>query len=274
MVVGALKLREDQLKKLNQDNDADGLRDWEETIFGTDSNNLDTDGDGTKDGDEVGQGRDPLLKGPNDKITPKSEDKKSGANVLNITSDFTKKFLQDPLAQILAGGQASVDPKAVEAYTERLLGQSMLNVIAITEKDINIVGVSFDSFANYFIGFEKVFTTLKVDNPESEIDITVKAFRDQEYAPLAKIDRSAQAYEKAIATMKKMGVPSDLKGLHLGILNYLLKFKKSAEIMRTAEEDPIQAMLAVNERVKLSDQFLKELSAFQKELEKIATKKQ
>ncbi len=51
----------------NTDSDNDGLKDWEETIWGTDPQNPDTDKDGTKDGAEVNSDRDPRVKGPNDK---------------------------------------------------------------------------------------------------------------------------------------------------------------------------------------------------------------
>ena len=52
-----------------QDVDADGLKDWEEALWGTDSNNPDTDGDGTKDGEEVKLDRNPLKAGPDDVLS-------------------------------------------------------------------------------------------------------------------------------------------------------------------------------------------------------------
>jgi hypothetical protein len=42
------------------DSDNDGLKDWEETLWGTDPHKADTDGDGTPDGQEVKDGRNPL----------------------------------------------------------------------------------------------------------------------------------------------------------------------------------------------------------------------
>ena len=52
----------------SKDTDQDGLPDWEEGLRGTDSARADTDGDKTTDGEEVLLGRDPLVRGPNDKI--------------------------------------------------------------------------------------------------------------------------------------------------------------------------------------------------------------
>jgi hypothetical protein len=271
----SLKLRRDQIEKLNLDVDQDGLRDWEETIFQTDPNNPDTDGDGTKDGEEINQSRDPLIKGPNDKIAPREVEKKTASNFANVTSDFTQKFLRNPIAQILAGGQATVDPKAIEAYTGRLLSQSVLADGPKIEKgDITIVENKTEFIAKYFIGFESIFKTLRKENPESELDIAVEAFRTQNYEPLQKIDKSIKAYEKTITLFRKMNVPSGLVDFHLFVMDYFAKFKKSAELMRRAEEDPIQAMLAVNERVAIDKKFGELLSSIQSELEKIEKQKQ
>ncbi|MEK7541563.1 MAG: hypothetical protein AAB533_01815, partial [Patescibacteria group bacterium] len=49
-----------QVAALTRDQDADGLKDWEEGIFRTDPQNPDTDADGTPDGEEIKQNRDPL----------------------------------------------------------------------------------------------------------------------------------------------------------------------------------------------------------------------
>ena len=49
-----------------QDSDNDGLPDWEEALWKTDSHNPDTDSDGTLDGEEVKLGRNPTKKGPGD----------------------------------------------------------------------------------------------------------------------------------------------------------------------------------------------------------------
>jgi hypothetical protein len=51
------------------DTDSDGLKDWEEALWGTDPKNPDTDEDGTPDGEEVAVGRNPMKKGPDDQMT-------------------------------------------------------------------------------------------------------------------------------------------------------------------------------------------------------------
>lgn len=60
----------EQTDTLSQDTDADGLKDWEERLRGTDLGNKDSDADGTIDGKEVVLGRNPLKPGPEDRVVP------------------------------------------------------------------------------------------------------------------------------------------------------------------------------------------------------------
>lgn len=251
-----LLLREDQIKKLNQDEDGDGLKDWEEAIFRTDKANPDTDGDGTNDGEEVNKGRDPLVPGPNDFITPKQEAKKSALSAPNITNDFAEKFLRAPLAQIISGGQPTVDPSAVEAYTERLLNRSVLaSAPQITGGEIKTgVNDAPEAIQEYFHSFSAIFLSLKARG-KNEIDVVTQAFQSQEYEPLANLAAYDTAYEKAVLQLKTLAAPPSLKEFHVSIINYLLKFKLSVAMIKNAESDPIQAMLAINERLKLNDEF-------------------
>lgn len=50
-------------EELSKDQDQDGLKDWEETLWQTNESNPDTDGDGMSDGEEVSLGRSPTEKG-------------------------------------------------------------------------------------------------------------------------------------------------------------------------------------------------------------------
>src|SRR3989344_1761050 len=51
---------ETQKEALAKDSDNDGLKDWEEVLWKTDTHQADTDGDGTNDKDEVAASRNPL----------------------------------------------------------------------------------------------------------------------------------------------------------------------------------------------------------------------
>lgn len=253
----ALDLRQDQIEKLRLDTDGDGLKDWEEVLFRTDPNNPDTDGDGTPDGREVTENRDPLKAGPNDALASTTPLEVIGKEPeTNLTRDFTRTFLRKPLAQIIAGEEADIDTRAVERYADRLARQSVLaDAARFTKNDIHIETDSSETaIVRYFTTFGIIFDTLS-RRGKNEVDITVDAFKMQNYGALAALMFYPDAYAKAIADFKNTPVPQLVADFHIAILNYISKFKRSVELMQKAETDPLLAMLAMHERLRLDDEF-------------------
>src|SRR5689334_1381538 len=79
---------------LQSDADGDGLKYWEEALWKTDPNKFDTDGDGTGDGQEVREGRNPLIAGVDDTLTPiQSLDPKN----IDVTSTSTENSLTETI---------------------------------------------------------------------------------------------------------------------------------------------------------------------------------
>ena len=90
----------DQTSQLDKDSDGDGLKDWEELLWKTDSNKADTDGDGTNDNEEITLNRNPLKAGPNDKISDKEdlvaqEKAVSDSKQNTLTAAYARKFLTE-----------------------------------------------------------------------------------------------------------------------------------------------------------------------------------
>ncbi len=101
-------------EEIDKDSDNDGLKDWEESLWGTNPNNPDTDGDGTPDGQEVKQGRNPLLaskNGKNDKLENqklKETDSLLPAELPSFTDLLSQQFFGDYLfLREKDGGQIS-----------------------------------------------------------------------------------------------------------------------------------------------------------------------
>ncbi len=263
----ALKLRQDQIEKLNQDSDGDGLKDWEELLYHTDPRNPDTDGDGTLDGEEVRLGRDPTK--PNTSKDPKKPSdyfataepltdakNRSLAPDKNLTADFTRTFLRGPLAQILAGTEPQIDTKGVDRYADQLTKQSVLaDAPRFTQKDI-LIGPGDDKQAiqQYFTAFQKIFNALRAQG-KNELDIIAEVFQNQDYGALTDLATYPDAYQKAITDLRNIAVPNDLIKFHLTVLNDLTKFKRSVEILQRAETDPILAILTLQERLRLNDDY-------------------
>lgn len=259
-----LKLHQQQLEKLREDSDGDGLKNWEEIIYQTDAANADTDGDGTPDGEEIRQDRDPALKGPDDHFatsTPLDPSAKSPET--NYTRDFTRTFLRGPVSRIVAGGQAALDVKAVERYADTLSQKSVLaDAPRFTTKDIVIDRSNSKKVLDtYLESYTNIFDALN-GRGENEVDVIVRALNIQDYTPLDDIADYPGEYQRAINKLRTLRVPERLADSHLTALNTLSQFKRSVELMLRLETDPLLAILALRERASISEEFNQSLADF------------
>jgi len=266
-----LKLRQDQIDKLNQDSDHDGLKDWEEFLYHTDPHNPDTDGDGTPDGEEVKLGRDPTKpntakspKKPNDYFAtaePITDSAAPAGAAPNLTADFTRTFLQGPLAQMLTGAQVNFDTKEIARYADRLNGRSVLaDAPHFTLTDIRVSPISNgESAKQYVSSLQQIFDVLGTRG-ESELVIISQVLQAQDYSSIALLAAYPDSYQKAITDIRALPVPKNLVDFHLTILNHLSLFKRSTELLQTIEADPILGILVINERLKLNDEFARYLA--------------
>lgn len=88
------------------DTDEDGLKDWEEVIYGTDPYNPDTDGDEISDGDEIAQGSNPL---DPDSQDPEDLDALREAARARIVHNWQLVFGTTPAFTNTCGSQADLD---------------------------------------------------------------------------------------------------------------------------------------------------------------------
>jgi hypothetical protein len=271
----ALKLRQDEIEKLRRDTDGDGLQDWEEILYRTDPAKEDTDGDGTPDGEEVKSGRDPLRVNtsqnparPDDYIatsTPMADGSLPSAGAhANLTADFTRTFFRQPLAQMLAGGQADIDTKSVERYADRLQGKSVLaDAPRFLMADIKIDPQSDDqTIRQYLASIKTIFNALNARG-RNEMDVVAEALTSQDYSELVEIASYPDAYQRAIMSARSLTVPKELTEYHLTLLNYLGKFKRSTELLQQMETDPVLGILTINERLRLNNELAASLTRFQ-----------
>lgn len=167
--------------KTKIDTDSDGLEDWKEILYGTDTNNKDTDSDGTDDNEEIEEGRDPIKKNtaesgqkPNDfmdevviekyqsyirenQYTPYTTiinnriNSKINENLLNnnnLTEVFVKNTLEN-IPEIKYEGTTKASDLVIVEPTEenikdylRFYALETKNIALFLEKDIDIITTS------------------------------------------------------------------------------------------------------------------------------------
>lgn len=280
------RARAEQIAALTRDQDADGLRDWEEAIFRTNPQNPDTDADGTADGEEVKQGRDPLK--PNTSQDPQKSNDFSVTPTLfasgddlspapNITEQFSRSILPDIVGPILSGKSPQTDDlvRRVNGLDflqdpERIwIGAKQYAEADITASPKNDLSAIIQMFLSISQGIVKNTRTAS-DNQNIVINFI-------QNPASAETRSSLLAYQNGlngiIQDMRKTPVPQDYKPFILSYLNTLSKVHYSLVLIANLENDPVSALLAVKALPQAQEDFFVVVAKTQDESKKIVERK-
>ncbi|OGG47675.1 hypothetical protein A2671_01585 [Candidatus Kaiserbacteria bacterium RIFCSPHIGHO2_01_FULL_49_13] len=232
---------------LMKDSDRDGLKDWEEDLWGTNLENADSDGDGTPDGEEVRKNRNPSIPGPDDslssEITKQNED--------GDTRTFTDRLAQDVFGNYVTLKQSgvTVDPNtSATIFSAALKNISYPGGKDYAESELiisNETGVVASKRYGNTLG-AAVRNYGMADTPD-ELTILYNALTtndEKKMNDLSLIVESYQALEKAFAAT---AVPRDAVSIHLKFLNAISHVGGAIDVMRLAFKDPVAASLGFNE---------------------------
>jgi len=239
----------------SKDSDGDGLKDWEELLWGTNASLADSDSDGTNDGDEVASRRDPATPGPNDLLssTGSSElelqtpsefeagyDPRLGENLtdsvaLNLTNSFLSAVVSDNanpetrdqiIDSLLTGSYQLVGPKQYKS--------SDLSTPAIISKDdrqaiewvTGIYGVLIEAQSRSF-------------GSEGVIINKIAQSQDLLASQVSDLEQSSEKYFDIARILLSMEVPANLSEIHLNFLNSANLLGYSLEAMSGSAGDPL-----------------------------------
>lgn len=237
-----------QLKEAQLDSDNDGLKDWEEKLWGTDSSNPDTDGDGALDGEELKKGRDPLKKGPDDKLVqfqslPK-EPEPTFTSPKNLIEELTRQLTIQYFSQ---KGQGKEPAISAENIVQNVLSQSEGRTLKdeFSEKDFNKFLSSIGENKRQYLN--QLGETLKNNFKEikgNEFEVLNEALAKEKKEELDKLDPYITAYRKTANDFKNTAIPenTDYINLHLLLINIMRNLEKSVSAMKLSFEDPVQTV--------------------------------
>lgn len=255
---------------LNVDSDGDGLKDWEEQIYGTNPHNPDTDGDGTNDGDEIALGRDPLKKGPNDTLTRADTSSAiTAANTHatdqpNLTQKLAEVFGTDYLTNLVQNPDSPPDINAIaDKMTQITLDESPSHAPLITANDIIISrnATKYD-IANYLAQFDAALSsalkplagTKSITNTITDIVHTEDTARTS--AAVDQLAKQVQAYDQFLDNIKKISVPEDFASLHVEYLNTAIRERNALKKIQNVKDDPVMTLMGLKEWGQTAPAFL------------------
>ncbi len=233
-----------------KDSDADGLMDWEETLWKTNPNDKDTDKDGTSDKEEIEQKRNPLKAGPDDKIEEtvfSAKNNSDEAQVLNETEIFARNFFASFLSLYQSG---KLDEETKSSLTEAFLKNFKSEVLPdkYSSSDLKITsGSSASILKNYGNQTTKIINNRKEGLDEDETEIIARALEEKNENEIKKLDRIAEIYKNTAADLINISVPSDISDEHLELINGIYNLSASLENTKELLNDPIKGMAGLNQ---------------------------
>lgn len=232
------------------DSDGDGLKDWEEELWNTDTLKADTDGDGVSDAEEIKNGRNPLIAGPDDALDPVSAAAKVNPEAKKDIPD-TERLARELFATYLASRREGIPLSENEIAT-------MVDTVTasvpqdasphFTERDINVSdGESTEMLRIYGNALGGAFNK-PWPGRENELAVFERAIKDpnEETArlDLATLTPIAFAYQNLSKNFAKISVPVSALALHLRSANALAEIGEAVRGMGLAFDDPVKAFAA------------------------------
>ncbi len=230
------------------DTDKDGLRDWEELLWGTDPKNPDSDGDGTPDGEEVKNGRDPLKKGPDDFLSQYNGNADvsigSGASDatntppknLNASDVFSQQLFSKYMTLKNAGTDA--DPESTGPVVSDLTDQALT---AFSFRQYNKSGLRvFDATSKPDLRlYASSIAILELDFLNKIKDASAQVNDDSDLEKLAKV------YADFAQALYEIKAPGQLSTEHLTIVNNMSILSSVYSALAKYKEDPVPAISAI-----------------------------
>ncbi len=222
------------------DTDQDGLRDWEEVLWKTDSTNPDTDGDKTLDGDEIAKNRDPRITGPKDTLTDLQKPAYQQENVgtLTLSEQIRAEFYSQ-----LALTEGQIDSSTLLNLFADVAEKHLLTetVNPYSKEDLKIVTRSqatYDNYANQISLLSQDFSGLFSQEFVEDV------FASDILAPNDTAAKIADA-KKLQDKLSKSLVPNDAIETHLLFINGLSLAHESLAELQEVQTDELERTLSI-----------------------------
>ncbi|MDO8510458.1 MAG: thrombospondin type 3 repeat-containing protein [bacterium] len=226
------------------DSDNDGLKDWEEILWQTSSQNRDTDRDGTSDGEEVAAGRNPSVAGPNDTLNI-SAPTESETGVKTDTSEFSRTFFGNYLKAKQSG--KSLNPDAIiEATLETSVPSIEAKIYTLAQLKTSQVD-NAESIRAYGNLLGKIMIENSPKQLENELIIAYRAATTENKDELKKLEPIIEAYRKILDELIKMPVPKSALSYHLLFVNSISQVTTTIEGMNMVFVDPVRALVSIGQ---------------------------
>lgn len=246
-------------QKTERDNDGDGLKDWEEALWGTDAKNPDTDGDGTQDGEEIRADRNPLVVGPDDilvraNISPESSlNQKLGVTDNNLTDILSRKTFAGIVGLKQNG---ALDQQSVQNFSEKVFSQAVVIDIPprYTLAQITIIDANDKAHIKTYAETLKNISQKYLDaTSANELSIVAAALNKNDAKELEKLTPIIASHNAMNKELRAVPVPKGLAVLHLSLVNTYAGAVVALENMAAIVDDPVRGLIGLGQYDKIGE---------------------
>jgi hypothetical protein len=233
------------------DTDGDGLKDWEELLWGSDSTLIDTDGDGTNDKEEIDSGRNPTIAGPDDLLSDTFVAKGSSKDLINSpdesltqTGEFARTILSRYLT--LKQGGVELDSESINDFVGTLLNDiGPIKNEQFTQIDLSLIGEPSESEIRLYGNTTGTLLTIVFQNMidiSNKLQKPVSDFTNEDIFLLNGIVSDANI---SVSKLAKTPTPSVIADVHLALANNLSSILTSISQIAGTQTDPVAAISAL-----------------------------
>jgi hypothetical protein len=222
---------------ISKDTDGDGLKDWEEPLWGMDPKKIDTDGNGKTDLEEVREAQSALSRNnkAQDQESKEMGSTETGRTALDVVQLISSLYQSGSLSE---NNVADVQKKIEEYIKNRG------TVDKYSQSDITSVPLSKDTALAYVKKINTVFGKYPIDDKDfSYVSLSLQQYLqdgtgEDKYAALDK------KYHSLAEELSKVSVPNNTVSTHLAVINSIYNVGEFFADIRAHETDPIRTLSA------------------------------
>lgn len=241
-----------------KDTDKDGLPDWEESLYGTDSRVADTFNLGMSDGEAVAKGLVVPKAIADIKMATTSVDSLIFDSSLppapadgTLTAAFAQNFFLLFVAARQANGGADLSETQMNEVANQAVNQLTASIVPAPDfksaKEITVSGSGADALKVFAANAEAVLLKNTNDATTTELNYLKAAIEDGDETAYGHIASIATGYRGSAAGLAVLSVPKELAADHLILVNTMMRMSGIINDFTKADSDPLAAILALQQ---------------------------
>lgn len=219
---------------LEKDTDSDGIKDWEEVLWGTDVNKVATFGMADKQ----------YIDNKRLEISTATGTEAENIEKLNDTERIAREFLTTILTLKESGNLNSFNITNLAEKFSKDIGATAELRTTYTGSDIRPATDTAASKKAYYTAFSKAIAAAKKNGMGAEIKVIANYFSDEE-SDATELTKLSTTYATLTKSLKSMDVPSSAVALHLELLNESDNMAAIFKNISQIDDDSIVGLVAI-----------------------------